>query len=92
VTLLLQPEVLHCRKYVKNMMKYSSSINKGCILNIISALQNTITINEKAECVAKCNSTQLDDGEHTAPFTPHDKSILLLKILPLQKSLCNLAI
>jgi hypothetical protein len=56
------------------MSKYSSSINIGGISNITSAPQNTITTYEKAESVSQYISTQLDDGEHTASLTHHDKS------------------
>jgi hypothetical protein len=73
------------------MLKCYSSVNVSGISNIISAAQNTVTTAvtcDKAESVAQCNSTQLDNGKHT----PDDKSVLLLNILLLPLSLCNLVI
>jgi hypothetical protein len=90
--LLLQPEVFHCRNCTKDILKYSSPVNIGGILNITFVPQNTITTYEKAEIVSQYSSTQLDDGEHTASLTPHYNSILLLNILPLRWNLCNLVI
>jgi len=77
-TLLLQPEVFHCRNCTKGVLKYSSFINIGGILNITSAPQNSITTYEWAEIVSEYSSTQLDGGKHTASLTPHYKSVLLL--------------
>ena len=77
-TLLLQPEGFHCRNCTKDILKYSSSINIGGILNTTSAPQNTITTYEKAEIVSQYSSTQLDGAGHTASLTPHYKSLLLL--------------